>query len=191
MPPLTLALISCNVLMYLMVQAAGPGFFGAFALWPLGSGLFQPWQVASYAFLHGSLTHLAFNMFGLWVFGPDLERLWGPRRFAIVYSVSVATAACAQMVLAGATGDMTPLVGASGGIFGLMTGYAMVFPQRTIVLLFPPIPMPARIFVVLYGVIELTLGVTGLQGGVAHFAHLGGLLGGWLAIRSLGTRTGR
>lgn len=191
MAPLTLALIFSNVLMYLMAQAAGPGFIGAFALWPLGSGMFQPWQVASYAFLHGGPSHLAFNMFGLWMFGSDLEKVWGPRRFAIVYATSVATAACAQLALACATGDMTPLVGASGGLFGLLAGYAMTFPGRTIVPLIPPIPMSARAFVALYGIVELALGVTGAQGGVAHFAHLGGLLGGWLVIRSFGARSGR
>ena len=181
--PLTQALIVANVVVFLLEQAFGSAFTGWFALWPLASGLFMPWQLGTYAFLHAGLTHLAFNMFGLWMFGGELERLWGPRRLALFYGVSVLTAALAQLAVTAALGAMSPTVGASGGLFGLLIGFAMVFPRRTITPLLPPIPMPAWLFVTLYGVIELTLGVTGSASGVAHFAHLGGLLGGWLVMR--------
>ncbi|MFZ5543119.1 MAG: rhomboid family intramembrane serine protease [Pseudomonadota bacterium] len=181
--PLTQTLIIANVVVFLLEQMFGSAFTGWFALWPLASGLFMPWQLGTYAFLHAGLTHLAFNMFGLWMFGGELERLWGPRRLALFYGVSVLTAALAQLAVTAALGAMSPTVGASGGLFGLLIGFAMVFPRRTITPLLPPIPMPAWLFVTLYGVIELTLGVTGSASGVAHFAHLGGLLGGWLVMR--------
>lgn len=183
MPQLTKSLLIANVLVFLLEQVLGDGFTTLLALWPLGSGEFMPWQVATYAFAHASLMHLAFNMYGLWMFGSELERVWGPRRFAVFYAVSVLAAALAQLAISAFLGSGAPTVGASGGLFGLLVGFAMLFPQRRIVLLIPPIPMPAWVFVTLYGAIELFLGVTGTQAGVAHFAHLGGLVGGWLVIR--------
>lgn len=183
MPPLTQALIVANVLAFLLEQVLGNAVTGWFALWPLSTGLFMPWQLASYAFLHGGLTHLAFNMFGLWMFGSELERIWGARRLAVFYAVSVLAAAAMQLTVTAVLGSHVPTVGASGGLFGLLIGFAMVFPHRKIVPLLPPIPMPAWLFVTLYGLVELTLGVTGTASGVAHFAHLGGLLGGWLVMR--------
>ncbi len=183
MPPLTQALIVANVLAFLLEQVLGNAVTGWFALWPLSTGLFMPWQLASYAFLHGGLTHLAFNMFGLWMFGSELERIWGSRRLGIFYAVSVLAAAAMQLAVTAVLGSHAPTVGASGGLFGLLIGFAMVFPHRKIVPLLPPIPMPAWLFVTLYGLVELTLGVTGTVSGVAHFAHLGGLLGGWLVMR--------
>lgn len=183
MPPLILGLLVANVLVFVLQQVLGNAFTGWFALWPLGSGLFMPWQVISYAFLHGGLMHIGFNMFGLWMFGSELERVWGARRLAVFYTASVLMAAAAQLTVTAALGSNAPTIGASGGLFGLLLGFAMVFPQRKIIPLLPPIPMPAWLFVTLYGLIELTLGVTGTANGIAHFAHLGGLLGGWLVIR--------
>lgn len=183
MPPVTQALLIANVAVFLLEQLLGVNLIGWFALWPPGSGLFMPWQVGTYAFLHGSLSHLAFNMFGLWMFGSELERLWGSRRMVVFYSASVLAAAAVQLLVTSALGEQSPTVGASGGVFGLLLGFAMVFPHRKITPLIPPIPMPAWLFVTLYGLIELLLGVTGSASGIAHFAHLGGLLGGWLVIR--------
>jgi membrane associated rhomboid family serine protease len=138
----------------------------------------------TYSFLHGNLMHLAFNMFALWMFGGELERVWGARRLATAYFASVVTGAVTHLLVAGAFGGGgAPVVGASAGIFGLLLAYALLFPNRRIMLLFPPIPMPARVFVLLYVLLELYLGVTGTQSGVAHFAHLGGLLGGWWVYR--------
>ena len=183
MPSLTRALIVANVAVFLLQQLLGSPLTGWFELWPLASGHFMPWQVLSYAFLHGGLLHLGFNMIGLWMFGGELERVWGPRRLLAFYTVSVLMAAAAQLTVTAVLGSNVPTIGASGGLFGLLIGFAMVFPRRTITPLLPPIPMPAWVFVTLYGLIELTLGVTGSASGVAHFAHLGGLLGGWLVIR--------
>lgn len=183
MPPFTQGLIIANIAVFLLTQLAGSGWISGFALWPVNSGFFMPWQLITYAFLHGNLMHLAFNMLGLGMFGSDLERVWSSRRLATVYFVSVLTAAVAQSLTTAALGINAPTVGASGGLFGLLIGFAMVFPNRIITLLLPPIPLPAWLFVTLYGLIELTLGVTGSASGIAHFAHLGGLAGGWMVIR--------
>ncbi len=179
-PPLTQALmLTCTAVFCL-------GFFVPlqmwFALWPLQSGLFWPWQVVSYGFLHGSLMHLFFNMFGLWMFGSELERLWGRNRYAQFLLASLLAAALAQLLVTWLTGSNVPTVGASGALFGLLLAFGMLFPNRTIMPLFPPIPMKARTFVIVFGVIELLFGLSG-SSGVAHFAHLGGMLGGFLMIR--------
>jgi membrane associated rhomboid family serine protease len=180
MPPVTKSLLLACVAVFclnLFVPLAG-----WFALWPLGSGEFMPWQVVSYAFLHGDTLHLFFNMLGLWMFGAELEQLWGRRRFWQYLAASVLVAAAAQLLITAATGSSVPTVGASGALFGLLLAYGMLFPHRTIMPLFPPIPMKARTFVVVFGALELVLGFAG-HGGIAHFAHLGGMLGGWLMIR--------
>jgi membrane associated rhomboid family serine protease len=182
MLPVTRTLIAANVVAFLLEMASGNGFIVRFALWPLGS-LFAPWQPLTYAFLHGSVMHLVFNMIGLYVFGADLERVWGPRRFLLYYTVSVLSAAVMQLGFAALSGSEVPAIGASGGVFGLLLAFAMYFPHRILVLIFPPIPMPAWLFATLYGVLELVLGITGTAGGVAHFAHLGGMVGGYLLIR--------
>ncbi|PZQ58662.1 MAG: DUF1751 domain-containing protein, partial [Variovorax paradoxus] len=154
LPPAIQALILSNVILY-FAQGMVSGLTPALALWPIGSGQFAPWQLLSYAFLHGGLTHLLFNMLGLWMFGADLERVWGSRRLLVFYVVSVLGAAVAQLAVAAATGGMYPTVGASGGLFGILVGFAMMFPTRKIVPLIPPIPMPAPVFVALYGGLEL------------------------------------
>lgn len=182
LPPAVLALILTSVIAFL-AQSLSEGLTGTLALWPIGSGAFWPWQVVTYAFLHGSISHLAFNMFGLWMFGTDLERVWGPKRLLMLYVVSVLGAAAAQLGVATMSGSVYPTVGASGGLFGILVAFAMVFPTRKIMPLIPPIPMPAPVFVALYGALELLFGVTGSFAGVAHFAHLGGLAGGWLLVR--------
>jgi membrane associated rhomboid family serine protease len=155
---------------------------GLFALFPLASGNFMPWQVVTYAFLHGGVLHLFFNMLGLWMFGSELERLWGPRRYWHFLLAGVLAAAAAQMIITALTGSRVPTVGASGGLFALLLAFGMLFPNRVIMPLFPPIPMKARTFVFVFGAVELVLGLVD-RGGVAHFAHLGGMVGGFLMIR--------
>lgn len=183
MQSLTLTLIAANIAIFLLESVGGSALTMQYALWPLGSGLFRPWQVVSYAFLHGNLAHLALNMYGLWLFGGELEQVWGPRRLLAFYTVSVLAAAASQLLVTAWMGASGPTIGASGGIFGLLAGFAMVFPHRTLLPLIPPIPMPAWVFVTLYGLVELSLGVFGTANGIAHFAHLGGLAGGWLVMR--------
>jgi membrane associated rhomboid family serine protease len=164
-------------------MAADTVLVETFALWPLGPG-FAPWQVVTYGFLHGSPFHLFFNMLALYMFGSDIERIFGQRRYLMYYLNCVLTAAFAQLLVSSLAGSPPyPTLGASGGVFGLLFAFALYFPRRVIMLIFPPIPMPAWLFVILYGLIELYLGVTGTQQGVAHFAHLGGMLGGFLTIQ--------
>ncbi len=185
MPPVTQALLLINVAVFFLTDLAGPGagasLVSLFALFPLGEG-FLPWQVVTYAFLHGGVNHLIFNMLGLWMFGSELERLWGPRRFIQFYFASVVAAALAQLAVTSFTGSNYPTIGASGGLFGLLLAFGMIFPRRTILLFFV-IPVPARILVLMYGALELFQGVYGTQAGVAHFAHLGGMLGGFLTMQ--------
>jgi len=181
MTSLTTLLIGINAAVFLLQQAA-PGLVPALALWPLGAG-FEPWQLLTYAFLHGSLVHIGFNMFALYMFGGPVERVFGARRYLTYYLVCVLSAGIAQLLTAALTGVVYPTVGASGGVFGLLLAYAIYFPHNRVMLIFPPIPMPARVFVIVYAALELFLGVTGTQEGVAHFAHLGGLVGGFILLR--------
>jgi rhomboid family protein len=188
LPPATRWLLLANVGFFIVEAFSGSsGLITYLALWPLGTSgavSFQPWQIVTYSFLHAGFWHLFVNMFALYMFGGELERLWGQRRFVQLYFASVIAAAASQLLFSSLAGAPPyPTVGASGGIFGLLLAYAMYFPHRTIVLLIPPIPMPAWLFVTLYGVLELYLGITGTQEGVAHVAHLGGMLGAWLMIR--------
>ena len=181
--PLTRTLIIANGLVYLGQMLAGGLLVSIFALWPLGPG-FAPWQVITYSFLHGSLFHLLFNMLALYMFGSDIERVFGSRRYLTYYASAVLGAAFMQLLVSSLAGsEPYPTIGASGGVFGILLAFALYFPRRIIMLIFPPIPMPAWLFVILYGMLELYLGVTGTQEGVAHFAHLGGMLGGFLTIQ--------
>ena len=127
--------------------------------------------------------HLAFNMFALYMFGGAIEQVFGTRRYLTYYLVCVVSAALTQLVFAVMTGGFYPVVGASGGVFGLLLAYAVLFPHHRILLLFPPIPMRARVFVLVYAGLELVLGIAGTASGIAHFAHLGGMVGGWVLLR--------
>ena len=181
LPPVTQALLLANVAIFFLAELLGPGLLSAFALWPIGAG-FWPWQVGTYSFLHGNFGHLFFNMLGLWMFGSELEHVWGQKRFAQFYAASVIAAALTQLVVNALLGSHTPTIGASGGLFGLLLAFAMLFPNR-IILLFFVLPMKAKWLVALYGILELYQGVYVLNSGVAHFAHLGGMLGGLLMLR--------
>jgi len=193
LPPVTRALLLINVGVFLLQQLAGQMLLQWFALWPPGT-LFQPWQVVTYAFLHDGFLHIFFNMFALFMFGPPLERHWGSRRYTVFYFVCVVAAALTQLTVSVFQHSDAPTLGASGGIFGLLLAFAMYFPRVRIMLLFPPIPLPAWAFVTLYALLEMFLGVTGNQAGVAHFAHLGGMLGAaavilfWRAIDGMAKR---
>jgi membrane associated rhomboid family serine protease len=187
--PVTRALLIANVGIFGVQKLTGDLLVGPFALWPLSTGPatvappFEFWQLLSYGFLHGGFDHLFFNMLALYMFGTEVERLLGSRHFLIYYLVCVAGAAAAQLAVMAATSQPpVPTVGASGGVFGLLLAFGIAYPQRRIMLLFPPIPMPAWVFVTLYGLLELYLGVTGSQAGVAHFAHLGGMAAGYVLL---------
>ena len=183
MTPVNQALLIANVAVFVLQYFFG-SWLDVFALWPPGSGGFRPWQLLTYGFLHGGLTHLLFNMFALWMFGSEIERLFGSRRYHTYYLTCVVGAALMHLIVVSAAGMApVPAVGASGGVFGLLLAFGMAWPHRKVMLLFPPIPMPAWLFVTLYGVLELYLGITQTAQGVAHFAHLGGMATGYVLIR--------
>jgi len=185
MPPVTQSLLIANVVVFLLQYSTGGVLETWFALWPLSQG-FAPWQLVTYGFLHDpdGFGHIFFNMLGLYMFGSDIERLFGSRYFLAYYFACLVSAAlCQLLVVALAGGPPFPTLGASGAVYGLLLAFGMYFHQRTVMLIFPPIPMPARVFVFVFGGLELLLGVTGTAAGVAHFAHLGGMLGGWLMIQ--------
>ena len=182
-------LIAANVLVYFLQSMTQGALDVLFALWPLqpidGESYFRPWQIITYSFLHSTdhITHLLFNMLGLWMFGAEVERYVGPRRLLVCYFASVISAALSQLFIPMMFGaPPAPTIGASGGVFGLLLAYAFLFPTRKVVPLIPPIPMPAWLFATLYAGVELFLGVTGNASGIAHFAHLGGMVGSALVI---------
>ena len=182
-------LIAANVLVYGLQFLSGGAVDDLFALQPLqqpfaGQPPFHVWQIVTYAFLHATdnFGHLLFNMFGLWMFGSGIERYVGPRRLLACYFASVVTAALAQLTVPMMFGAPPgPTIGASGGVFGLILAYAVLFPRSKVAVYFI-IPMPTWLFAALYAALELFQGVTGSQSGVAHFAHLGGMVGSALVI---------
>ena len=193
-PPVTRALLIANGLVFLLQSVLGDAIFVPFMLWPLGSGDpampgvgFGVWQLLTYGFLHGNWGHIIFNMLALAMFGAPLEYTWGERRYLAYYVVCMVGAGLCQLAVGAwmmsQGSGAYPTIGASGAIFGLLLAYGMLFPNQRVMLLIPPIPMRARTLVIVYGVFELFVGFTGLQPGVAHFAHLGGMLFGWLLIR--------
>ncbi len=196
LPRITKLLLIANLIGFGLQWLLGDVRLIELMLWPLGSDVysptgiapsFLPWQLLSYGFLHGSFMHLAFNMLALVMFGAPLEHTWGERRYLTYFLVCVVGAGLCQLGVgswAVSHGSPPyPTIGASGGVFGLLLAYGMLFPNQRVMLLIPPIPMKARTLVIVYGLFELGLGITGLQPGVAHFAHLGGMLFGWLLIR--------
>lgn len=182
-PPVVKNLIIINVLVYMATALlpVGNEIIRFCALWFGASpfGEFHSYQFVTYMFLHASLEHLFFNMFALWMFGRTLEYALGSKRFLIYYMVCGVGAALVQMGVAGLTGEFgIQLLGASGAVMGLLLAFGVLWPNSIIMLLIPPIPLKAKWFVIIYAAIELLLGWTGRDPGVAHFAHIGGMLWG-------------
>ena len=184
-PPVVKNLLIINGLVFLAQIVGWSDMFLMrwLALWPVTSGLFQAWQLVSYSFLHGGLMHVGMNMFALWMFGAQIENTWGSKRFAVFYFVCVAGAGLVQLAVSFFDGGIYPTVGASGGVFGVLLAFGMLFPNQMIVLLFPPIPMKAKYFVIIFGALELAYAFSGSQPGVANWAHLGGMAFGFFLIQ--------
>ena len=179
---MTYTLIILNGLVFLAEQSNADRLISLFALWPISGPAadvpdFHLWQLVTYSLLHANSMHLIFNMIGLYMFGRDVERTIGVIYMGILYLSSVVAGGIVQLIVTAVTAQIYPTLGASAGVFGLLTSYAVLFPKRRVLLLFPPIPMPAWLFATGYAVLELLLGVSGSEGGVAHFAHLGGVFG--------------
>lgn len=187
--PMVRSLLTVNVIMFLVQKFIGGAFIGNMALWPLTDSVFrgpsfQVSQLVTYGFLHGGVAHLLLNMYALWMFGSKIERLWGQRVFAIYYFTCLIGAGIIQLLVASqGNGPAYPTIGASGAVFGLLLAYGMLFPKAKLFFLFIPFPIEARYFVIFFGAIELFFGVTGVAKGIAHFAHLGGMLFGFILIK--------
>ena len=195
-PPAVQNLLIANCVVFLAMTLLDKiRIYELFALFPVPSPLFEIWQPVTYMFMHGDLSHLFFNMFALWMFGRGLEQELGTKRFLIYYLVCGIGAGLVQLGMAQI--DLmrlpetslayqqylwTPTVGASGAVFGLLLAFGMLHPNATIMLLIPPIPMKAKWFVIIYGLLELFFGVSGRMDSVAHFAHIGGMFWGWLLL---------
>ena len=184
-PPISIGIITACVGIYLLQNLSA-----SLALWPLASGRFEPWQIVTYGFLHGDLNHIFFNMFALWMFGLPIERTWGSKKFAYYYVVCIIGAAIVQLVVQQMSGEFYPTIGASGAVFGLLLAYGVMFPNSKVFLIFLPIPIKAKWFVLIYGGLELIFGITNSMPQIAHFAHLGGLLFGAGVLWSWGWRPG-
>ena len=191
-PPVVKYLLIANGLVFLMELYIGDLLITKYALWPLDlSNLvaidiarphFQLPQLITYAFLHGGMFHLLLNMYALWMFGSRIEALWGSKVFLIYYIVCVIGAGLVQLIVSAQSDVHYPTIGASGGVFGVLLAFGLFFPHERLLLIFPPIPIQARNFVILFGLIELWYGITGTAQGIAHFAHLGGMLFGYILI---------
>lgn len=203
MPPVVKNLLLVNVLMYLITIITGNFMYENFALFYFESPLFKPYQLVTHMFMHGGFTHILFNMYTLYIFGCVLERVWGSPKFLFYYFVTGIGAALLHMgvmwlqlqgyIADYNAGDMfagtqiqallsTPTVGASGAIYGLLLAYGMLFPDNIMQLIFPPVALKAKWFVIIFGALELLLGLSGRGGNVAHFAHLGGMIFGFFLI---------
>jgi len=186
-PPAVKHLLIVNLLVF--IALSNPMLYGFLmefgALWPIGSGLFAPWQLVTYMFLHAGFGHILFNLFALWIFGQGIENYWGTKRFATYYFLTGIGAALIHMWIGG-TG--APTVGASGAVYGILIAFGMMFPDRYIMLLIPPIPIKAKYFVMIFGVFELFSGIMRPDSGIAHFAHLGGMVVGYILIKYWGLK---
>ncbi len=155
-------------------------FFRIFALFPIGQG-FLVWQLVTYLFLHGGFFHIFFNMLALWMFGVELENVWGTRRFITYYFLCGVGAGLSNLYLTPLFTTPGPTIGASGAIYGILLAFGMLFPDSPVFIYFL-FPIKAKYFVAIFIGIELIAGVTGTENGVAHFAHLGGALVGFVYL---------
>ena len=179
---MTVFLITLNVTVFLLELAGAGAGLEAFALWPPRAispdspGFFLR-QLVTYSTLHASFAHLAFNMLGLFMFGREVERVLGARRMLVLYLASIVAGALTQLAVLWwlMRGAANPTIGASAGVFGTLIAYALLSPERRVMLLFPPVPMPAWLFATGYAALELILGISGDAPEVVHFAHLGGI----------------
>lgn len=184
--PVVLNLIIINALVFFiqaMFDGANPQTIldqkitGKIALYPFGTEYFKPYQLVTHMFAHGGFPHLLFNMFALWMFGTMLERVWGAKRFFIFYFACGLAAAVAHLVL-----EFSPAVGASGAIMGLFAAFAYLFPNTELIIFPLPIPIKAKYAVALMAAIDLFGGVSPAGSNIAHFAHLGGLVMGFVLV---------
>lgn len=186
-PTVTKNLIIINVIVFLftwVLERRDSTFMNAFILFDPSTPWFHPWQLITYMFMHGGFWHILFNMYTLFIFGSVVERIIGSKKFLVFYLIcGVGAAGFHLLVTALLSGMSGPMVGASGAIYGVMLAYAMLFPESKLTLIFPPVTLSAKWMVIVFAAIELVTGVTSTVEGIAHFAHLGGMLLGFLIIK--------
>ena len=195
-PPVVKNLLMINTVMLVATYIFSDVMYEKLGLFYPASPFFRPYQFLTHMFMHGNFVHLFFNMYALWIFGCALEYVWGSKRFFLFYMATGLGAAAFHTFVLWITAStmpvnsmayyqllVTPTVGASGAIYGVLLGYGMLFPNNVLQLLFPPVALKAKWFVLIFGALELILGLTDRGGNVAHFAHLGGMIFAYLLIR--------
>ena len=191
-PVVTRNLLYVNIIMYVATLINEDFMVGTFAMFFPTSPYFRWWQPITHMFMHGGFWHIFFNMYTLVMFGMVVERALGTKKYLWFYFITGLGAAALHtgvewFELTYMNGGMsilyTPMVGASGAIFGVLVAFAMLYPEARLTLIFPPITLDAKWWVIIFIGIELVTGITGTAMGIAHFAHLGGALFGWLLIR--------
>jgi membrane associated rhomboid family serine protease len=197
MPAVVKNLLIINGLMFLARSLFDDFMIETFSLFYPASPLFRFFQLLTHMFMHADLMHLFFNMYALWLFGSMIERVWGGKKFLFYYLVTGLGAACLHLFIEYLKiGNLdvneyyyriadiyrTPMLGASGAVFGVLLAFGMMFPNTVLQLIIPPVRLKAIWLVVIYGVLELFFGVTQTTAGVAHFAHVGGMLFGFILI---------
>ena len=202
-PPVVKNIIILNLIVLVITMITGDFMYEKFAMFYFESPLFRPYQIITHMFMHGGFFHLFFNMYTLWIFGSVLEQVWGSKKFLLYYFVTGIGAAilhnlviyfdASSIEVAATAGDFwanqelatilsTPTVGASGAVYGILLAYGMLFPNNIMQLIFPPIALKAKWFVMIFAGIELFLGLSNSGSNIAHFAHLGGMLFGYFLI---------
>ena len=175
-------IILINVCMLVLSMLDGPLMDRLFALNPI-TFIYKPWQLVTSMFMHGSIGHLFFNMYTLFIFGSVLENIWGTKKFLTFYFITGIGAGLFDILVQHLTGNFALMVGASGAIYGVLMGYAMLYPDSVLTLIFPPISLKAKWFVLIFAGIELLLGISNNPAdNIAHFAHLGGLVFAFLLL---------
>ncbi|HEY0810193.1 MAG TPA: rhomboid family intramembrane serine protease [Longimicrobiales bacterium] len=183
MTPVVANLLIANIAAFVL-QNMIPGLTHQFAYVPI-LALRHPWTIVTSMFLHGGVMHIFFNMLGLYFFGSAVESRLGAKRFTILYFISGFTGALFSTI-----SPLTAIIGASGGVFGVMLAFARFWPA-TPIYIWGIFPVPARILVIVTTIITLYSGLTGVQDGIAHFAHLGGYAGAWLYLRGIERKSGQ
>ncbi len=202
--PVVKNLIIINVIMFVATLLMGEVMYDTFSLFCFGSPRFRIYQLVSHMFMHGDFSHILFNMYGLFMFGTILENVWGSKKFLFYYLITGLGAAlihggilyieALSLERAWMAGNYlaemklnilynTPTVGASGAIYGLLLAYGMLFPNNIIQLILPPVSLKAKWFVIIFGALEFLLGISNSGGQIAHFAHLGGMIFGYILIK--------
>lgn len=188
LPTITRNIIGINILMFIMTLVLGDQAYEYFALFNYKSDYFSGWQIITHMFMHGGFSHILFNMFGVYMFGSKLEQMWGAKRYLNFYIITGLGAALIHTLVQdyeitkGLVNINQPTVGASGALFGVLVAFAMYWPNTELYLMFIPVAIKAKYAVIGYAAFELFAGIGGFQAGIAHFAHLGGALFGFLLV---------